>query len=128
MILYTLDINYFKKQTIVYSVISILLMIFGLVYEQFSHEVYSNYMIYAFAIPQVIGMLPSMLYSLSIIKKLPNRISVNLHNAAIATITVYSIIRGILEIYGTTNSLINLYIYIYIIFEIVAIACLRIKD
>lgn len=119
--MYTLDINYFKKQTIVYFLISIFLMVFGLVYEQFSHEVYSNYMIYAFVIPQVIGMLPSMLYSFSIIKKLPNRTSVNLHNAAIATITVYSIMRGILEIYGTTNSLINWYIYIYIIFEIGAL-------
>lgn len=119
--MYTLDINYFKKQTIVYFLISIFLMVFGLIYEQFSHDVYSNYMIYAFAIPQVIGMLPSMLFSFSIVKKLPNRTSVNLHNAAIATITVYSIIRGILEIYGTTNSLINWYIYIYIIFEISAL-------
>ncbi len=119
--MYTLDINYFKKQTKVYVIISILLAIFGFVYECFSHEVYSNYMIFAFLFPLILGMLPSILFAFSILKKLPNRPSLNLYNAGIATITVYSVIRGILEIYGTTNSLINYYIYISIFLIVVGL-------
>ena len=46
---------------------TILFALFGAVYELFSHEVYSYYMIYAFGIPLILGVLPCALklYSLS---------------------------------------------------------------
>ena len=45
---------------------------FGAVYERFSHEVYSYYMIYAFAIPLVMGALP---YSVMALKRYqPDRV------------------------------------------------------
>ena len=112
MILCILDTNYFKKQFITYFIVTILCILFGYIYEVFSHEVYSNYMIYAFTVPLVLGQFPSTLFAFGLIKRTPNRISLNLYNAGVATLTIYSLLKGILEIYGTTNSLIIWYLYI----------------
>ena len=38
--------------------------LFGTVYERFSHGVYSYYMIYAFALPMMLGALPLLLLAL----------------------------------------------------------------
>lgn len=62
-----------------------------------------------------------MLVAFSIIKRKPCRISLNLYNAGIATLTIYSILKGVLEIYGTTNSLIVWYLYIAVILIVVAL-------
>lgn len=121
MILCILDTNYFKKQSVIYFIITILCILFGYIYELFSHEVYSNYMIYSFIFPLVLGQFPSMLVAFSIIKRKPCRISLNLYNAGIATLTIYSILKGVLEIYGTTNSLIVWYLYIAVILIVVAL-------
>jgi branched-subunit amino acid transport protein len=67
-------------------------------------------MLGAFLVPLIFGGIISKLIYMQKIKYIPNRISNNLYNAGIATFTVYCILRGILEIYGTTNKLINLYI------------------
>ncbi|MCD8214054.1 MAG: hypothetical protein LUC97_00140 [Clostridiales bacterium] len=106
--MYTSDIN-FKKTGLVYLVISAFCMLFGAVYEHFSHEVYSNYMIYAFAIPLIGGTLPAC--GASLLGKSPkiSRAAFNLWNSAAATLTVGCIIKGILEIYGTTNRLTTVY-------------------
>ena len=37
---------------------SVFFALFGAIYEQFSHQVYSYYMIYAFALPLILGALP----------------------------------------------------------------------
>lgn len=121
--MYTLDINYLKKQSFIYLFISIISLIIGIIYESFSHDVYSFYMQYAFLIPLIFGCILSLIIYIIKPYKLPNRISVNLYNASIATLTVYSFIRGVLEIYGTTNSLINIYIIVSIlllVFSIIA--------
>ena len=77
---------------------------FGAVYEHFSHEVYSYWMLYAFALPLALGALP--LLSLALWgQTLPGRVSLWLWNAGIAALTVGCIFRGVLEIYGTTNRL-----------------------
>ena len=79
------------------------LALFGVIYESFSHGVYSGYMIGAFAIPLGLGALPyGVLFA---VKKDPGRIFINLWNAGIAAMSVGSVFRGVLEIYGTTNSL-----------------------
>lgn len=117
----TLDIKYFKKQSVVYFVFSIFTFIFGRVYEIFSHDVYSKFMMNAFFVPLVMGSLVSIIISLSKTKKFPNRLSSNLYNAGVATFTVYSIFRGVLEIYGTTNYLVNVYLYVGIIMILISI-------
>ena len=61
MILYILDINYYKKQGIVYVIVSLVTLAFGFVYELFSHNVISNYMIFAFLIPLILGAIVSII-------------------------------------------------------------------
>ena len=57
----TSDINRMKKTAktgFVYLFISLLCILFGAVYEYYSHEVYSYFMLYAFVIPLAGGALP----------------------------------------------------------------------
>lgn len=105
MTLSTSDIEQGKrpgKAALVYLLAAIFCALFGAVYERFSHEVYSYYMIYAFAFPLVGGALPYMLLGA---KWNPG----GLFHAGIATLTVGSIVNGILAIYGTTNGLTAVY-------------------
>lgn len=81
---------------------AIALALFGAIYELFSHEVYSYFMIYAFAFPLLLGALPSALLLLK--KREPGRTGLWLWNAGTATLSVGSLFRGVLDIYGTTNS------------------------
>ena len=51
-----------------------ILALFGAIYELFSHDVYSYYMIYAFAIPLLMGVLPYE--AMLVFNKYPGRFSV----------------------------------------------------
>ncbi len=70
-----------------YLILSIFFALFGAVYEYFSHEVFSYYMLYAFAIPLVLGALPFLVLSLGR-GHLPGRAALNLWPSDIATLTV----------------------------------------
>ena len=83
------------------------LALFGAVYEVFSHGVYSYWMIYAFAIPLVMGVIPYTI--LPIRHKTPERAFLRLLSAAIAVFSVGCVFQGVLEIYGTTNQLVIVY-------------------
>ena len=127
MILSTLDIKYYKKQIIGYLIVSFICFVFGQVYELFGHGVHSKYMNMAFLIPFFFGTgLTLLIYSLKIADKIP-RVSMNLYNASLATITMYSIFKGILEIYGTTNKLSIIYIYISGLLLIISILIIFVK-
>lgn len=96
------------KQHLLFNIIgTCFLALFGAIYEVFSHEVYSYFMLYAFAIPLLMGVLPYSI--LLIMEKYPDRKFLNLWNTAIATFSVGSVFAGVLAIYGTTNSLIIVY-------------------
>lgn len=94
-----------------YVVAALFCAMFGAVYELFSHEVYSYPMIYAFAIPLAGGALPFLAFSAGRVRRLrfPGIAARSLYHAGIAALTVGSIMRGILEIYGTTNVLLMAY-------------------
>ena len=92
-----------------YIAVSLFCALFGAVYELFSHEVYSYSMIYAFAIPLAGGALPFLAVAMGHIGRFPGRISRSLYHAAITTFTIGSIMKGVLEIYGTTNALLPVY-------------------
>ena len=94
-----------SKTAFIYLLVSLFCIIFGAVYEIYSHEVYSYYMIYAFAFPLVGGTLQFMLLNIIPAKKYPNAVARNLYHSGIATLTVGSIVHGVLDIYGTTNAL-----------------------
>lgn len=80
--------------------------LFSTAYEQFSHEVYSPFMILAFLIPLGGGLICFTLYKLGM---LPNTLSLHLMNFGLAFFTFGSLFMGVLEIYGTTNGLIIFY-------------------
>ena len=89
------------KKTIRYLFLSVFVFVFAQIYEYFSHGVYSNYMLYAFLIPFLGLALPRFLLH-SLKKTLPAN-SRFLWKCGIATLTVGSIYKGILEIYGTNG-------------------------
>ena len=84
------------------------LALFAVIYEHFSHGVYSNYMIFAFLIPLVSGVIPSIIIS-GTGKRFPRKTALAAWNSGIAALAVGSVFQGVLEIYGTTNSLIVVY-------------------
>lgn len=115
MILYTSVINY-KKQCKNYFILSVICLIFGIIYELFSHGVYSIYMWGAFLIPLLLGCLASLIFF-----KKQNVIENNLYNAGIITLTIGSILKGVLDIYGTTNEKLILYLILGVLFIVLSI-------
>lgn len=108
----TSDTNFSKraaKTAFRYLLITLFCAIFGAVYEMFSHDVYSFYMIYSFLFPLVGGTLPFMAISLFFKEKRASFTAEFLYHSGIATLTIGSIVRGILDIYGTTNLLTQWY-------------------
>lgn len=65
-------------------------------------------MVYAFAFPLILGALPFSIIALRR-KPHPRRWVCRLHHAGIATLTVGSIMEGVMAIYGTTNQLTIIY-------------------
>ncbi len=82
--------------------------VFGEIYELFGHGVYSDFMIYAFMIPLIFSVIPSVFLFLFGKKEMPD-IARHLWNYGVATLTVGCFFQGILEIYGTTNRLSVIY-------------------
>lgn len=104
----TLSISVTKKKRDLHAVkwyagVSIFLFLFGIIYEKFSHEVYSWYMMGAFLISLAGGACPSILFGEKLYEKR------TMYRCGLATLTVGSIMKGVLDIYGTTNQLLNLY-------------------
>ena len=96
-----------KKNLFYNTVWTAFLALFGAIYELFSHGVTSYYMIYAFAVPLIMGVL---LYEMMLIKNIfPGKAFANIWNTAIATFSIGCVFNGVLEIYGTTNRLVIVY-------------------
>ena len=110
----TSDINLTKKYdqrtAVRYLLISLFCFIFGLVYELFSNDVYSAFMLGAFGFPLVLGTLPFLVFAKTAIS--PTLHARYLYHSGIASLTVGSVIEGVLEIYGTTNRLTAYYWYL----------------
>ena len=94
-----------------YLIASALVAAAGWMYELFSHGVYSNYMIYAFMVPLVCGALPDILAATRGCrsKKRSGCAASGLRLAAVVTLTAGSLIKGVLDIFGTTNRLLVVY-------------------
>lgn len=92
----------------IYLAVTVFVALFGGIYEIFSHEVYSYYMIYAFGIPLVLGVVPSIIILMHG-KNMPSRAALNSYNSGVAMLTLGSVVKGILDIYGTTNVLLLVY-------------------
>ena len=91
-----------------YLLASLALAVAGAVYEYFSHGVYSNYMIYAFMVPLVLGCLLHLGKSAEIIEA-GGLASEMLLMTSVATLSIWSVMKGVLGIYGTSNRLTAFY-------------------
>lgn len=88
-----------------YSLVTLFCLSVFIVYNMFSHGVYSPFMTWLFLWPFVLGVLPCLL--LHLMEKLPrpNRFTINAYNSGVAAVTVSSLLRGIFEIAGTASPL-----------------------
>ena len=101
-----LDINDLKRENIFIIGFSIFTLVFGIIYEMFSHGVISLFMILAFLIP-LINLITNIIFINRKIKI--TKLSKNFFSMSIYTFTFFSVIKGVLDIYGTTNNLIIIY-------------------
>ncbi|EJP24194.1 hypothetical protein HMPREF1140_2175 [Lachnoanaerobaculum sp. ICM7] len=99
------------KKSLIYLGISIFVFIFGHIYEYFSHGVYSSYMMFAFLIPFIGLFIPSLLNNLILKRKITDNVTLP-WKCGIATLTVGSIYKGVLEIYGTSGTFEQVYLII----------------
>ena len=97
-----------QKLILIDLIATLFCALFGAVYELFSHGVYSYGMLYAFAFPLVLGVLPLLLITM-LHAPYPNRFARSAYHAGIAALTVGSLVSGALKIYGTTNPLTLVY-------------------
>ena len=93
-----------QKLILIDLIASLFCALFGAVYEAYSHGVYSYAMIYAFAYPLALGVLPMYLIGILRATYPPKTLRCAYH-AGIAALTVGGIVKGALEIYGTAHPL-----------------------
>lgn len=111
------------KELFLYFGITAFIAVFGIVYEQFSHGVNSNYMWFAWAWVLGFGVIPYLVLYLAPIKKVPGTLSECVYNLGVALITTRSIFKGVLEIYGKTNSkMVLIYTILAIVFLVAGVA------
>ena len=96
------------KTAIIYLFASLFTALFGAVYEIFSHGVYSYFMIYAFAVPLVLGTLV-YLAAAFLGKGAPGDKAQLFYHPFVTALTVGCIFKGVLDIYGTTSRLLVIY-------------------
>ena len=106
--MFTSDKQRAARYSLVYLAVTLFVAVFGAVYEHFSYEVWSLFMIYAFAVPLALGALPLSVITVTSLRA-PGRAVYNLQASGIAALTVGSLYKGMLEIYGTDNVLTNVY-------------------
>lgn len=99
------------KKSWIYLGISVFVFIFGQIYEYFSHGVYSSYMMFAFLIPFIGLFIPSLLNNLILKRKITDNVTLP-WKCGIATLTIGSIYKGVLEIYGTSGTFEQVYLII----------------
>lgn len=97
-----------KKRLAWYAFFAAFTLVFGIVYEHFSHGVYSGYMMYAFVFP-LAGVLLTAVPAVCG-RELSKR-SEDLLDVSVITWTLGFIVKGVLVIYGTTNGLSSWYFY-----------------
>lgn len=116
--MYILDINKrINKTIIVYFLITIFTIVFDRVYALFSHGVASLSMNLMFLYPLVGGV--GIYYILGYLfknKKEDVILLFNIYNSGIAILTVGSLLKGVMDIAGTSSKYITYYVVIGIVF------------
>ena len=92
-----------------YLLITLFTAFFGAVYEYFSFGVYSAFMLYAFAVPLVFGVLPFLLLGMRIQPPGIPPLAGRCWHTGTAALTIGCLVKGVLDIYGTESPLIPVY-------------------
>ena len=104
-----------RKSAFKYWGFAAFVFVFGAIYEFFSHEVYSNYMIYAFVVPLIGGLMAQLyLWSARGFKK-KDCFAAQILAGGVFWLTLGCLFQGVLEIYGTTNHLIWVFLVVGLI-------------
>lgn len=101
-----------------YLGITLFIALFGIVYEQFSHNVHTFYMWFAWIWPLIFGLIPYALFYFLPIKRVPGLLAECVYNFGVAMLTVRSVFKGVIIIYNTTNDTIVL---VYTILAVVSL-------
>ncbi|CDM69915.1 putative membrane protein [Clostridium bornimense] len=120
----------FLKTIVIFVISTIFAFIFNKVYGIFGHGVTSPYMTYMFLYPLVGGVLfygIIMLFIPSIVNKKKYRFFYNIYNSGIAILTVGSLLRGVMEIAGTSSFYLMVYTLIGWLCIIISISVLIIE-
>ena len=114
--MYTSDTNETVKELktgMIYLAASLIIAAAAAVYGLFSHGVYSYWMTYAFMVPLLLGAMPHLISALKGETRISGIIGKYLSGdtqiAVIAALTAGSLLKGALDIYGTTNRLLFAY-------------------
>ena len=102
----------------IYLGITLFIALFGFVYEQFSHNVHTFYMWFAWIWPLIFGLIPYALFYFLPIKQMPGMLTESVYNFGVAMLTVRSIFKGVIIIYNTTN---DAMVLVYTIMAIVSL-------
>ena len=86
------------KRAVRYALAAAVCAVFGLIYEHFSFGVWSHFMGLAFLIPLLLGALPALF-----MRKERSPVTAQLYGGFVLTLTLGSLVKGALDIYGTTN-------------------------
>ncbi|MBR1416933.1 MAG: hypothetical protein IJ572_03860 [Bacilli bacterium] len=109
-----------KKKINKYIIFTLITLLFSIIYELFSFNVLSLYMLLAFLIPLFGLIIYLVMYKINKV----NYNSLRILDLSLVTLTLGSIIKGILDIYGTTNYLIYIHLILGIILFIISIIIL----
>ncbi|NTQ52879.1 hypothetical protein HQ884_00160 [Enterococcus faecium] len=96
-----------KKAFYSYFISSVLLFIFQWIYHHFSHVVTSQALRWVWVIPMVGGAF--LFIFKKILNTFQNRLAFNLFNTGLTSYIVGMILKGILEIAGTSSPYIGIY-------------------
>jgi len=86
-----------------YLGLSLFCLVFFLIYNRFSHGVHSPYMTYLFLWPLLMGAVPAFLLGFLKEDFPPGKHEENLYFFGVETLTMSSLLRGILDIAGTAS-------------------------
>lgn len=105
----SLDKKFLKKSIMTYACVSLFLLIFIIIYEQFSHGVTSIHMRISFTIPLLFG---SLLCTLFYFIPIPSRITFDIWNMSMTTWICGLILDGVFYIYGTDKAFVDVFYYV----------------
>lgn len=107
-----------KKTILWYTLLTVFFFVGSRIYEHFSFGETSAFMHYLFLIPLIGGVL---LVALQFMVKGLSRLSLNLWNSGVATLTAGALYRGIVNLSGRSTTLDQPYYYVAGIFLALAL-------